>query len=154
VSVTTAQEPIWDTIHFEGDYLVKCACVKEKKAVVDLRSLTDTGMIDRFVFHYMQNDKNTKLKKSDTIQFSYAEPFVANYPYHPQNRYLTINRDSVRLIVYRPSYKMGKMTRNGRLFFVEEPVFTNYRITKKCPNKVISKANFVYRFKNWFHRVF
>ena len=126
--VIIAQEQEWDTIYFKDDYLVKCACIKNKKAVVDLVSLEDLSMVNRFVFDYEQNNKTKKIEKEDTIKFTYARPYVKNYLSSYSSVYMIYNRDSLLLFVYQPSYKNME---NKRLFAINDQILPNYKISKK-----------------------
>lgn len=153
-SLAQEQNMAWDTLHFNGNYLVKCACIKQKKAVVDLRSKSDTGKIDRFVFDYSPNKKSIKIEKGDTIPFTYSEPFLKNINYHYANSYLVFNEDGIGLVVYRLEYVEGSLTRHSRLFISEEPLLKDYFISDKCSRKTLTKPDFIYRLGNWFRRTF
>lgn len=133
-----AQVPSLDTLSIQGDFLVKCACIKKKKAVIDIVNVNDTDLVTRLYFDLIPNNDTNEIKNNDTISLNLLIP--QNFYYYA-TKYYTVNIDDVAMIVYQPDYK----NRLNRTVYLDREYFHDYYIFDKCPNSIIrEKWNFFF----------
>jgi len=125
-----AQVPVLDTLSIQGDFLVKCACIKKKKAVIDIVNVNDTDLVTRLYFDLIPNNDTNEIKNNDTISLNLLIP---QYFYYYATKYYTVNIDDVAMIVYQPDYK----NRLNRTVYLDREYFHDYYIFDKCPNSII-----------------
>jgi len=146
-----AQQPILDTLFFTGKFKVQCACTKGKIAVLDLISIEDTVIVNRFIFDYKEEDSLRKFDYGDSVYFDQRIPYIKNSSYGFVSRYLIENSDSVSYYVYQPSYTELPFR---RLFFLQEPFSFLYAINNKCPNSILRRKSIFTRIDSWVNRTF
>ena len=133
-----AQVPILDTLSIQGHFIVKCACVKKKKAVIDIVNIKDTALVTRLYFDLIPNNDTNEIKNNDTISLNILMP--QNFYYYA-TKYYTTNIDNVAMIVYQQEYK----NRLNRIVYLDPEYFRNYYISVKCPTRIIRKKwNFLF----------
>ena len=69
-----AQVPVLDSLSIQGDFLVKCACIKKKKAVIDIVNVNDTDLVTRLYFDLIPNNDTNEIKNNDTISLNLLIP--------------------------------------------------------------------------------
>ena len=133
INVLYAQVTTMDTLSMKGLYIIKCACTKNKMAIVDLLSIHDTTIIRRLYFDYTPNKDMSTIKTNDTVFLDMQIPYIM-YFYH--TRYLTFNQDSLALVIYQPHYR----NKIGRAIKVNDGL-KSYYIAKRCPRSIIRRSH-------------
>lgn len=136
--VQQAQSQEWDTLSFQGEYLVQCACVKKKVVVVDVEDVNDSSMVWRLMFEEGLNDAKDELNDGDTLHMNMYFPFTG---FHYSLKYAYSKYDGSTLIVSQPKYH----NRSGRVIFINDWIGEKFHVSTKCPNSVVYRDSWLRR---------